>query len=48
MRNGLLSEIKEYIKEPKIPGINQSPYDVRKENGKKNRIKNANFHTKNI
>ncbi|QIB26555.1 IS21-like element helper ATPase IstB [Caloranaerobacter azorensis] len=68
MRNGLLNEIKEYIKELKIPGINQSlktrieeayrldisyeeflrdlfrdAYDVRKENGKKNRIKNANF-----
>ncbi|NPV13305.1 MAG: ATP-binding protein [Ignavibacteria bacterium] len=68
MKNELLSEIKTYVKELKIPGINQSlknrieeayrldisyeeflrdifrdAYDIRKENGKKNRIKNAQF-----
>ena len=66
--NNTINEIKEYIKELKIPGINQGlrmkieeaykynqpyeellkdifieAYDVRKENGKKNRIKNARF-----
>ena len=66
--NNTINEIKEYIKELKIPGINQGlkirieeaykynqpyeellkdifveAYDIRKENGKKNRIKNARF-----
>ncbi|HSH36458.1 IS21-like element helper ATPase IstB [Schnuerera sp.] len=66
--NNTINEIKEYIKELKIPGINQGlrmkieeaykynqpyeellkdifveAYDVRKENGRKNRIRNARF-----
>ena len=66
--NNTINEIKEYIKELKIPGINQGlrmkieeaykynqPYEellkdifveayhVRKENGRKNRIRNARF-----
>mgnify|MGYP000900644544 FL=1 len=66
--NKTINEIKEYIKELKIPGINQGlrmkieeaykynqpyeellkdifveAYDVRKENGRKNRIRNARF-----
>lgn len=66
--NEIISEIKEYVSELKIPGVNQGlkmnieeankfnksyeeflrdilveAYDVRKENGKKNRIKNARF-----
>lgn len=66
--NEILTEIKKYISELKIPGINQGlkmnveeaykldksyeeflrdilveAYDTRKENGKKNRIKNARF-----
>ena len=66
--NETITEIKKYITELKIPGINQGlkmkieeaykldkpyeeflrdifveAYDVRKENGKKNRIKNARF-----
>lgn len=66
--NEIISEIKEYVKELKIPGINQGlrmkieeayklnqpyeellrdifmeAYDMRKENGRKNRIRNARF-----
>ncbi|HEY8362203.1 MAG TPA: IS21-like element helper ATPase IstB [Tissierellaceae bacterium] len=66
--NETINEIKKYVSELKIPGINQGlkmkieeayrlnqpyeellkdifieAYDVRKENGKKNRIKNARF-----
>lgn len=66
--NEIISEIKEYVKELKIPGINQGlrmkieeayklnqsyeellrdifmeAYDIRKENGRKNRIRNARF-----
>ena len=66
--NETITEIKKYVTELKIPGINQGlkmkieeaykldkpyeeflrdifveAYDVRKENGKKNRIKNARF-----
>ena len=66
--NEIINEIKEYVKELKIPGINQGlkmkieeaykynqpyeellkdifveAYDVRKENGRKNRIRNARF-----
>jgi len=66
--NKIVSEIKKYILELKIPGVNQNlkmnieeayrldksyeeflrdilieAYDTRKENGKKNRIKNARF-----
>lgn len=66
--NETINEIKQYIKELKIPGISQGlkmkieeaykynqpyeellkdifveAYDIRKENGKKNRIKNARF-----
>ena len=66
--NNTINEIKEHIKELKIPGINQGlrmkieeaykynqpyeellkdifveAYDVRKENGRKNRIRNARF-----
>lgn len=66
--NEIINEIKEYVKELKIPGINQGlkmkieeayklnqsyeellrdifmeAYDIRKENGRKNRIRNARF-----
>lgn len=66
--NEIISEIKEYVKELKIPGINQGlrmkieeayklnqpyeellrdifmeAYDMRMENGRKNRIRNARF-----
>lgn len=66
--NEIINEIKEYVKELKIPGINQGlkmkieeayklnqpyeellrdifmeAYDMRKENGRKNRIRNARF-----
>ena len=66
--NEILQEIKKYVSELKIPGVNQGlkmnieeaykfdkpyeeflrdilieAYDMRKENGKKNRIKNARF-----
>lgn len=66
--NEIINEIKRYVSELKIPGINQGlqmkieeaykvdqsyeellrdifieAYDIRKENGKKNRIKNAKF-----
>ena len=66
--NEILLEIKKYVSELKIPGVNQGlnmnieeaykfdksyeeflrdilieAYDMRKENGKKNRIKNARF-----
>lgn len=66
--NEILSEVKKYVSELKIPGVNQGlkmhieeaykldkpyeeflrdilveAYDMRKENGRKNRIKNARF-----
>ena len=66
--NETISEIKKYVSELKIPGINQGlkmkieeayrlnqpyeellkdifveAYDMRKENGRKNRIRNARF-----
>ena len=68
IRDRILSEIKKYVSELKIPGVNQGlkmnieeaykldkpyeeflrdilieAYDMRKENGRKNRIRNAKF-----